>query len=43
MRAVSSEEDLQLDRLVHVETGRLEFGFALDWSKKKRTAIITHL
>lgn len=30
MRAVGPEEDLQLDGLVHVETDRLELGFALD-------------
>lgn len=30
MRAVGSEENLQLDGLVHVEAGRLELGFTLD-------------
>lgn len=35
MRGVSSEEDLQLDGLVHVETGRLELGFALDCRREQ--------
>lgn len=38
MRTVGSEEDLQLDGLVHMETGRLEPGLTLDCSQKKKWA-----
>ncbi len=34
MRTVSSQVNLQLDGLVHMETGRLELGLALDWSQR---------
>lgn len=37
VRTVSSEEHLQLDGLVHMEAGRLEPGFALDWCERKKS------
>lgn len=35
MRAVSSDKNLELDRLVHMETGRLEPGLTLDWRMRR--------
>ncbi len=54
MRTVGSEENLELDGLIYMETGRLELGLTLDWSQKGedrvetssytlRTITITHL
>lgn len=34
MRTVGPDKDLQLDGLVHMETGRLEFSLTLDWWRR---------
>lgn len=34
MRTISSEENLQLDWLINMETGRLELGFTLDYRQE---------
>lgn len=39
MRTVGSEEHLELDRLVHMETGRLELGLTLDWSQTGKQSL----
>lgn len=41
MRTISSEENLELDRLVYMETGRLEPSLTLDWSQKVEVRVET--
>ena len=36
VRTVGSEENLELDELVNMETGRLELGLTLNWSQRER-------
>lgn len=36
VRTVGSEENLELDGLVNMETGRLELGLTLNWSQRER-------